>query len=64
MTDKGLNLISESDKCSCKGSNLDKFLQPAILSLLAKKNLNGYLIIQELEDRNFSKQEKVDSLYL
>lgn len=34
--------------CACKGKNLDKMIQPAILMLLFKKDLHGFAIIQEL----------------
>ena len=34
--------------CPCKGSNLDKMLQPAILSCLYKKDLHGFVLIREL----------------
>ena len=34
--------------CACKGKNLDKLLQPAILSILYKENLHGFMLIQKL----------------
>ncbi len=34
--------------CACKGSNLDKMVQPAILSVLAQEELHGYKIIQKI----------------
>lgn len=34
--------------CACKGSNLDKMLQPAILTILYRKKLHGFALIQEL----------------
>lgn len=34
--------------CACKGSNLDKMLQPAILMELYKKDLHGFILIQKL----------------
>ena len=36
--------------CPCKGSNLDKMLQPAILSCLYDKDLHGFLLIRELAE--------------
>jgi len=54
------NLIKEELKCSCRGYNLDKLLQPRILTILAKQKLHGYLIIQELENRNLFQGEKAD----
>lgn len=37
--------------CSCKGGNLDKFLQPHILLILSKKEMYGLEIINELEKK-------------
>ncbi len=54
-------LIAKEEKCSCRGYNLDKLLQPSILTLLAKKRLHGYLIIQELEGKNLYHGEKADN---
>ncbi|MGI6767283.1 MAG: PadR family transcriptional regulator [Lentihominibacter sp.] len=34
--------------CACKGSNLDKMIQPAILMILFDKDLHGFAIINEL----------------
>lgn len=61
MSNNRLSLISDKVKCSCKGYNLDKLLQPNILILLTKQNLHGYLIIQELKNKNLFLGEKVDS---
>ncbi|MBR0597596.1 PadR family transcriptional regulator [Sinanaerobacter chloroacetimidivorans] len=61
MSYKRLSQVSVNDKCSCKGNNLEKFLQPSILSLLATQNLHGYSIIQELENKSSLKNEKFDN---
>lgn len=45
------DLLTDQKKCSCKGSNLDKLLQPQILTLLAEKPYHGYVLIQELENK-------------
>ena len=34
--------------CACKGKNLDKLLQPAILRILYKEDLHGFMLIQKL----------------
>lgn len=47
-------------KCSCQGFNLDKFLQPNILTLLLQQDLHGYMIIQELNKMELFKGEKID----
>ena len=38
--------------CSCRGGNLDKFLQPHILVILSKRPMYGLEIISELEKKN------------
>ncbi len=37
-----------SDKCACKGSFLDRFVQPSILMLLMKEDLHGFSILKKL----------------
>ncbi len=61
MTNSRPSLIEENIKCSCKGNNLDKLLQPNILMILARQNLHGYMVIQELERRNLFNDEKADN---
>jgi DNA-binding PadR family transcriptional regulator len=61
MSNSRPSLIEENIKCSCKGSNLDKLLQPNILMILAKQNLHGYMVIQALERRNLFNDEKADN---
>lgn len=36
--------------CACKGKNLDKMLQPAILIELFEKELHGFILIQKLSE--------------
>jgi PadR family transcriptional regulator PadR len=48
-------------KCSCRGYNLEKFLQPNILILLAHESLHGYLIIQKLKEKHKPGSEKFDN---
>lgn len=40
------------DSCACMGKNLDKMLQPAILSCLYKQDLHGFLLIRELANHS------------
>ena len=61
MSDNSSSLIMVDVKCSCKGDNLDKLLQPNILTILATRTLHGYMIIQELDNKNLFFGEKVDS---
>ncbi len=61
MSDSKKNQIDAKAKCSCKGYNLDKLIQPNILILLAKQSLHGYSIIQELERKDLFSGEKADN---
>lgn len=61
MSNSRQGRIKAKVKCSCKGNNLDKFLQPNILILLAKEDLHGYSIIQELEKKDLFGGEKADN---
>jgi len=36
------------DKCACRGSFLERFLQPSILMLLVKEDLHGFSILKRL----------------
>ncbi|NLM08925.1 MAG: PadR family transcriptional regulator, partial [Clostridiales Family XIII bacterium] len=55
------NQIDAGEKCSCRGYNLDKLIQPNILIILAKQSMHGYSIIQELERKNLFVDERVDN---
>lgn len=35
-------------ECKCMGKNLDRLVQPAILSILTDGDLHGYMIVQRL----------------
>lgn len=61
MSNNRVSPIAIKAKCSCKGYNLDKLIQPNILILLAKQDLHGYLIIQGLEKKNLFQGEKADN---
>jgi PadR family transcriptional regulator PadR len=61
MQNSEINLIDDNVKCSCRGNNLDKLVQPNILIILAKQDMHGYMIIQELEKMNTFDDEKVDN---
>lgn len=47
------------EKCPCKGDYLDKFVQPAILSLLCESPAHGFYLLAELEQRGLI--SKVDA---
>lgn len=38
-----------AEKCACRGSYLDKFLQPAVLVVLLRSSSHGFQIISDLE---------------
>lgn len=48
----------EIQSCSCIGSNLDKLLQPMILTILSGQEGHGYAIIQALEEMEGAKVDK------
>jgi PadR family transcriptional regulator, regulatory protein PadR len=54
-------LPTENAKCSCKGFNLDKLLQPRILQLLNGGKMHGYGIVQALEVTPLFREEKADT---
>lgn len=41
----------ETGKHPCKGDYLDKFIQPAVLSLLCEGSFHGFYLLAELERR-------------
>jgi DNA-binding PadR family transcriptional regulator len=49
------------DKCPCAGRHLEKFVQPAVLSLLAEEPLHGYLLMQRLGKMPMFKNHAPDS---
>lgn len=52
--------MNNLNKCPCKGSNLDKMIQPAILGALAEKELHGYKIIQRISETSMFNGTKPD----
>jgi DNA-binding PadR family transcriptional regulator len=54
-------LSDDNPKCSCKGFNLDKLLQPRILQLLSGGKMHGYGIVQALETTPLFREEKADT---
>jgi len=61
MSNNKLNLNDENVKCSCKGFNLDKLLQPRILHILSREKMHGYGIVQALETKPLFHEEKADT---
>ena len=50
----------EFNKCPCYGSNLDKLIQPMILTILAQEDLYGYRIVQRIAESPMCKGHKPD----
>ena len=48
------------DKCPCTGNNLDKLIQPMILTILSQEDLYGYLIVQEIAEKPMFNGQKPD----
>jgi PadR family transcriptional regulator, regulatory protein PadR len=61
MSNSKLNLSDKNAKCSCKGYNMDKLLQPRILQILTKEKNHGYGIVQALEMEPLFHEEKADT---
>jgi len=61
MSNNKLNLTDDNLKCSCRGYNLDKLLQPRILHILSKEKMHGYGIVQALETKPLFHDEKADT---
>ncbi|MFB3892679.1 MAG: PadR family transcriptional regulator [Phycisphaerae bacterium] len=46
MSTRRSHPVSDLDDCPCAGRHLDKFIQPAVLTVLAGEPLHGYRIVQ------------------
>jgi PadR family transcriptional regulator PadR len=47
--------------CPCTGRNLDKLMQPAILTALAESDAHGYVLIQRLAEMPPAQGQKPDA---
>lgn len=47
-------------KCPCSGSNLDRLIQPIILTILAQEDLYGYKIVRRIAESPMFKGHKPD----
>lgn len=47
-------------KCACRGSFLDKFLQPALLVVLSRGNSHGFQMINDLEKSGMVSGDSLD----
>lgn len=48
------------NKCACKGSFLDRFLQPSVLLLLKDKELHGFSLYKELLESDLMDYTSLD----
>ncbi|MDD4701629.1 MAG: PadR family transcriptional regulator [Desulfovibrio sp.] len=46
--------------CACSGKNLTRLVRPAILTVLARENLHGYLILERLSGMAMFRGQPVD----
>ena len=47
-------------KCSCRGDNLDKLIQPMILTILSQEDLYGYRLVQKIAEKPMFNGQKPD----
>ena len=48
------------DECACSGKSLRRLVQPAVMAVLAKEALHGYLIAQRLQEMAMFKGQPPD----
>jgi len=46
--------------CACQGANIEKFIQPVILSILKKETLTGYGVVKKMQDYSMFRFEQPD----
>lgn len=54
------NIKKKFTDCPCTGANLEKFIHPAILTLLVNNKLHGYNILQKLQESHMLQDKKPD----
>jgi len=60
MSDTRLSLVDRLEECPCVGATLDKLLQPAILTVLARAELHGYRIAEQVAQMPLFHGQKPD----
>lgn len=48
------------DKCPCSGRTLARLIQPAVMAVLAREALHGYVIAQRLHAMDLFREQKPD----
>ena len=61
MSSSRRSLIPDFENCPCTGGTLDRLIQPAILAVLAQRDLHGYRIAQRITDMPPFKGQKPDA---
>ncbi len=49
------------EDCPCSGRSMDKFVQPAILTVLAREEVHGYVLMQRLAEMPMFHGQKPDA---
>jgi Predicted transcriptional regulators len=55
-----LSFKKKFNDCPCTGANLEKFIHPAILTLLVDNQLHGYSLVQKLQETDMLHDKKPD----
>ncbi|TWH48711.1 PadR family transcriptional regulator [Sporomusa sp. KB1] len=54
------SLKKKFQDCPCTGANLERFINPAILTLLVDNQLHGYSLVQKLQETDMLRNKKPD----
>ena len=49
------------EDCPCAGRNMDKLVQPAILTVLGREDIHGYVLVQRIADMPMFHGQKPDA---
>lgn len=60
ISDTSRGQVPDLEHCPCMGVTLDKLIQPAILTILAREGLHGYRIAERLADMPLLEGHKPD----
>ena len=60
MSNRTTFSVIDFGECPCLGQTLDKFIQPAILTILAKQASHGYKLVQHIANMPILKGRKPD----
>jgi len=60
MSNTGGRAKASGGRCPCAGVTLDRLIQPAILTILAREEVHGYRIIQDIASLPLFRDEEPD----